>query len=61
MRQNYILPRVILKAVLFIERFYRTFPHIINKPMFINGDGNWANILNDNVVTKTITFIQQSI
>ena len=29
-----------LKAV-FIERFNRTLLHIINKPMFINGDGNW--------------------
>ena len=36
-----------LKAV-FIERFNRTFLHI-NKPMFINGDGNWVNILNDAV------------
>ena len=25
--------------------------HIINKPMFINGDGNWVNILNDAVAT----------
>ena len=39
-----------LKAV-FIERFNRTLVHIINKPMFINGDGNWVNILNDAVVT----------
>ena len=39
-----------LKAV-FIERFNRTILHIINKPMFINGDGNWVNILNDAVVT----------
>ena len=39
-----------LKAV-FIERFNRTFLHIINKPMFINGDGNWVNILKDAVVT----------
>ena len=39
-----------LKAV-FIERFNRTLLHIINKPMFINGDGNWLNILNDAVVT----------
>ena len=39
-----------LKAV-FIERFSRTLLHIINKPMFINGDGNWVNILNDAVVT----------
>ena len=39
-----------LKAV-FIERFNRTLLHIINKPMFINGDGNWVNILNDAVIT----------
>ena len=39
-----------LKAV-FIERFNRTLLHIINKPMFIIGDGNWVNILNDAVVT----------
>ena len=39
-----------LKAV-FIERFNRSVLHIINKPMFINGDGNWVNILNDAVVT----------
>ena len=39
-----------LKAV-FIEKFNRTLLHIINKPMFINGDGNWVNILNDAVVT----------
>ena len=39
-----------LKAV-FIERFNRTFLHIINKPMFIKADGNWVNILNDAVVT----------
>ena len=39
-----------LKAVS-IERFNRTLLHIINKPMFINGDGNWVNILNDTVVT----------
>ena len=38
-----------LKAV-FIERFNRTLLHIIDKPMFINGDGNWVNILNDAVV-----------
>ena len=35
----------------FIERFNRTLLHIINNPMFINGDGNWVNILNDAVVT----------
>ena len=39
-----------LKAV-FIERFNRTLLHIINKPMFINGEGNWIDILNDAVVT----------
>ena len=39
-----------LKAV-FLERFNRTFLHIINKRMFINGDGNWANILNGAFVT----------
>ena len=40
-----------LKAV-FIERFNRTLLHIINKPMFINGDGNWVKILNDAVITN---------
>ena len=39
-----------LKAV-FIERFNRTLLHLENKPMFINGNGNWVNILNDAVVT----------
>ena len=39
-----------LKAVI-IERFKRTLLHIINKPMFINGDCNWVNILNDAVIT----------
>ena len=39
-----------LKA-LFIEGFNRTLLHIINKPMFINGDGSWVNILNDAVIT----------
>ena len=39
-----------LKAV-FIERFNRTLLHIINKRMFINGDDNWVNILNDEVIT----------
>ena len=38
------------KAVL-IERFNRTLLHVINKPMFINGDDNWVNLLNDAVVT----------
>ena len=36
---------------MFIERFNRTLLHIINKPMFINGDGNWLNVLNDAVKT----------
>ena len=36
---------------MFIERFNRTLLHIIKKPMFINGDGNWVNILNDAVIT----------
>ena len=36
---------------MFIERFNRTLLHIINKPMFINGDGNWLNILNDAFTT----------
>ena len=39
-----------LKAV-FLERFNRTLLHIIIKPMFINGDGNWVNILNVAVIT----------
>ena len=39
-----------LKAV-FIETFSRTLLHIINKPMFINGDGNWVKLLNDAVIT----------
>ena len=39
-----------LKAM-FIDRFNRTLLHIINKPIFINGDGNWVNILNDAVIT----------
>ena len=38
-----------LKAV-FIERFNRTLLHTINKPMLIIGDGNWVNILIDDVV-----------
>ena len=36
---------------MFIERFNRTSLHIINKPMFINGDCNWVDILNDAVLT----------
>ena len=52
-----------LKAV-FIERFNRTLLHIINKPMFFDGDGNWVNILNDAVITynnNIHSFIQQLI
>ena len=37
--------------VVFIERFNKTLLHIFNKPMFINGDGNWVNILKDAAVT----------
>ena len=36
---------------MFIERYNRTLLHIINKPMFISGDGNWVNISNDEVIT----------
>ena len=36
---------------MFLERFNRTLLHIINKPMFINGDGNRVKILNDAVIT----------
>ena len=36
---------------MFIERFNRTLLHMLNKPMFINGDVNWVIILNDAVVT----------
>ena len=36
---------------MFVETSNRTLLHIINKPMFINGDGNWVNILNDAVIT----------
>ena len=36
---------------MFIERFNRTLLHIINKPKFINGDGNWVKILSDPVKT----------
>ena len=49
-----------LKAV-FIERFNRTLLHIINKPMFINGDGNWANILKYVVVTYNNNNIHSTI
>ena len=41
---------------MFIERSIRTLLHIINKPMFINGDGNWINILNDALVTYNNNF-----
>ena len=36
---------------MFTERSNRILIHIINKPKFINGDGNWKNILNDAVIT----------
>ena len=36
---------------MFIERFNRTVLHIINKPMFVNGDDSWVKILNDAVIT----------
>ena len=49
-----------LKAV-FIKRFDRTLLHIINKLMFINGDGNWVNILNDAVITYNNNITQQLI
>ena len=39
-----------LKAV-FIKRFNGTLLHIIIKPMFINGDGNWVYTLNEAVIT----------
>ena len=39
---------------MFIERFNRTQFHIINKPMFVNGDGNWVKIKNDAVITYNI-------
>ena len=41
---------------MFIERFNRALLHIIKKPMFINGDGNWVNILNDAVITNNYNF-----
>ena len=37
--------------VVFIERLIRPLLHIINKPLFINGDGDWVNILNDAIIT----------
>ena len=42
-----------LKAV-FTQRFDGTLLLIFNKPMFINGDGNSLNLLNDAVVTYNI-------
>ena len=51
MKPNYILLIVIKRPAVFIEKFNRTLFHIINKPMFINGYGNWVNILNGAVVT----------
>ena len=42
-----------LKAV-FMERFNRTLLSIINKPMFMNGDSNCVNLLNDAVVPCNI-------
>ena len=35
----------------FIERFNRTILHIINKPTYIKGDGNWVIIFKGAVVT----------
>ena len=39
-----------LKAV-FMQKFNKTLLHIINKPMFINGDVNFVDILNDAAIT----------
>ena len=39
-----------------IKRFNRTFLQIILKPLFINGDGNWLNILIDAVITYNNNF-----
>ena len=36
---------------MFIERFNRTLIHLKNRTMFVNGDGNWVNKLNDAVIT----------
>ena len=36
---------------MFKERFTGTLLHITNKRIFINGDGNWVNILIDAVIT----------
>ena len=38
-----------LKAV-FVERFNRTLLHLLSKPMFINGDGNWIDLLKDAMI-----------
>ena len=38
-----------LKAV-FVERFNRTLLHLLSKPMFINGDGNWVDLLKDAMI-----------
>ena len=38
-----------LKAV-FVERFNRTLLHLLAKPMFINGDGNWIDLLKDAMI-----------
>ena len=40
-----------LKAV-FIKRSISSLLHIINKAMFINGDGNCVNLLNDDIATN---------
>ena len=42
-----------LKAVI-IGRFNRMLLHIINIPMFINGDGDWVNTINDAVLIYNI-------
>ena len=41
-----------LNAVFIEERFNRTLLHIIKKPMFINGEGNWVKIINDAAKTN---------
>ena len=45
-----------IKAV-FMERFNRTLLHVINKPMYINGNSNWVNILKDAVVRYNNNFL----
>ena len=42
---------------MFIERFNKTLLQIINKPMFINGDGNWVNILNGAGITYNTSIL----